>query len=620
MTPRLIMIGNHFVLFQKSETTNKCKNCLKYYKNITSHLEKCKSISGAKYHQQHRLNNDRKLKEHKMKKFKGICVFIHEYKSKFYVHDDSIDNEYFEYENWDSFIKYVCHLQHKNKTFVWFGGSREGFIDILHHFKNKTKKKFHSFLAKDTLYKLQWGNNNIWDPQLFLKGNFKDVIEDWSGESLRKTGIEQLKQLVNVIHNFMELCLEHMGANPVWYTTISKLGYEFWESLIRTKELIYLPTSDMMDFVHPYFARNEINPEIKPDYALDINSHYPASLGGCDLMRVEYPVGSHLVVKGKERVERFFNDGLIGFYRIRWRTPKNLKIAVLPRVAQGLKYDCSDGEGVHCSVDIQDAIKVGYKIEFGDECLIWRSSSSTVFTPFVNKFYEIKVNSKTKSEYLFAKNMLNCVSGKLNQNLPKTEQKLCKSQSDWLPFIQKYKLTDIAHQKNAKGFMEVILSGTDITKKEQPKYPNHLGAFFLAYSRRLVLIHICSVSPLLDQKLYSYFDTDGFHVTKKVYKKLKKTGMVNQEKLGYLKNEFGEGSKIKEEVILSKKRYALEIEKSDGTIIQKTTCSGIPKDKVKFEDFIRREKYIINWTTKVLQKDMTFKEVTRTSTLIKGTD
>ena len=87
----------------------------------------------------------------------------------------------------------------------------------------------------------------------------------------------------------------------------------------------------------------------------------------------------------------------------------------LPRkVKLGIRWSLEDGEGVYTSVDIQNAIDAGYKIDFVEKCLVW-DSSADVFGQYIEEFYKLKEESErsgNKVKRSIAKLMMNALYGK----------------------------------------------------------------------------------------------------------------------------------------------------------------------------------------------------------------
>ena len=639
-TPRLVLQGQHFILFREHSMAEQCENCYRYFKQLEQHQKKCSSVSKAKFIQRRFAKNKRLMTDVKMDNtdLSGKRIYIHGNSRYWSIYDEGTNTRHNNISKEDM-IGYCIDKRIKDRVFICYGGSKREFFYILQAL-NEKKRKSMPFYVNDTLYRLKWNGNTIWDPHLFLRCDFTKACQHWLDVPMKSsTGNKRnLDYLVALVQEIVKVCRNLTGANPIMYSTAAKLAYTYWKHTIRDTHRIDLMTSDMADFVQAYFAKVEKNGDEwmslsqnyeecigDQDYKIyaDINSHYPASLVGVEApvdVQVQYPVGQGIWIESAERCQQMFQQGFIGFYKIRWTPPHhNLNWPVLPRINNGLQFSATKGEGVQCSVDIQDALDCGYQVEFLDKALIWTKSSDDVFKAYVDPLHQLKVDAPSPSHRSFAKLMLNALPGKLNSKMNQSLSfKLCRKQQDWYKFIQKHRLVDISAHHDTRGKLDyILLAGTLLTTKQEPSYPNHLGAFFLAYSRRILLRYMKAIdSTLCSRPLYSYIDTDGFILRGVDWEALVEAGYVHKHKLGFLKNDCGDGIIIHEK-LLAAKRYCLKLLHPDNTTSHKITCNGIPKDKVTFEQMMSVENEIIQWTTEKLQKDLSFKKVQHKSTINK---
>jgi len=76
----------------------------------------------------------------------------------------------------------------------------------------------------------------------------------------------------------------------------------------------------------------------------DATSLYPASMKGFDLVNVSYPIGTS---RWSDKPEEEWNNSKIGFYKIKFTAPKNIRTPILPRKWEfGIRWTLEDGEGV----------------------------------------------------------------------------------------------------------------------------------------------------------------------------------------------------------------------------------------------------------------------------------
>ncbi len=117
-------------------------------------------------------------------------------------------------------------------------------------------------------------------------------------------------------------------------------------------------------------------------YNGDSSGLYPASMAGTDFMDVEFPTG---ISRWSNQPEKEYNDGKLGFYRIKWKAPTDITVPILPQrkmvngVENGVAWSLIPGEGVYTNVDIRNAKLLKYEIEFIDKCFVYDSKSKNVF-------------------------------------------------------------------------------------------------------------------------------------------------------------------------------------------------------------------------------------------------
>ena len=130
----------------------------------------------------------------------------------------------------------------------------------------------------------------------------------------------------------------------------------------------------------------------------DVNSLYPAA------MKIEFPIGipnslREITTSLKYFNELIENDGKcpkVGIYIVEYITNKNLIDRILPRREEGrLMWDLRDGCGTYNSVDIDNALANGYKINIV-EGYYWEQTDN-VFGNYINYLYEFKKNAKKGS-------------------------------------------------------------------------------------------------------------------------------------------------------------------------------------------------------------------------------
>ena len=84
------------------------------------------------------------------------------------------------------------------------------------------------------------------------------------------------------------------------------------------------------------------------------------------------------------------------------------------------------------------------------------------------------------------------------------------------------------------------MTGESKFKETKITKPCQLGAFVLAFSRRLMLTYIKTIDPTLTKHVFTYTDTDSLHIKGEFSEKLFELGYVKDKansKLGFLCSE-----------------------------------------------------------------------------------
>jgi len=336
---------------------------------------------------------------------------------------------------------------------------------------------------------------------------------------------------------------------------------------------------------------------------MDMNSLYPTA------MRLDMPVG---ISEWSSNPQIDFQNGYMGIYHIEFEPPKNLILAVLPQrnlpysapwenkeenkkwKQSGIKWSLEANEGIFTSVEIEQAIKYGYKIKFKQKALIWRQKAP-VFKDYIEQIYKIKKEQDAlegTEDYneivrMIAKNMMNALYGKTCQRPIQDEQRIIKTESDFYQFCEDYLLTDYVWVKQG-GENVLAVSGSPL-EIENAK-PSHLGAFILSYSRMLMLKDFDYVTNGLMDAFFTYTDTDSMHIYGKKYKEMciEKPERFGDE-IGQLSNDIkGDSAMIIYEYCLAPKCYMYIYITKDGKIGMKKKVKGVPKSvmkKLSMEDF-----------------------------------
>jgi len=469
--------------------------------------------------------------------------------------------------------------------------------------------------------------NSLWDICLFLNCSLKRACEAYkiSNQKLEfdhskmktwddvetyrhevepylKVDVMALKELYEKFSNFF---YESQKINITKYVTISHMSYKIWASMLEheveipkdEKKYKFIRKGTFGARCYPlkkYFTSKHydavIGKQMTYDEILktkdfifnaDASSLYPASMKGFDLCPTAFPVGMGY---WSNEAKECFESGKIGFYNITFKCPRDIMVPVLPRkIGASLDWSLNDGEGAYTSVDIENAIKVGYEVEFVGECLVW-DQKENLFENYVTKYYEMKAQAdKEKNDVKreVAKLMLNSIYGKMLQQRIETTNKIVDNISDFISFCNQYEIVDYKVLNDNK----LLITGeiTESNMEDAIRKPNFLGAFVLAYSRRIMLNYMLAIDPTLKTAMFTYTDTDSLHISGDAYFKLKEMGYIvskDQAKLGYLCSDIKNEGVIIKEINLGPKMYMYEYinnkneVKCDDTATMK--CKGIP--------------------------------------------
>lgn len=263
-----------------------------------------------------------------------------------------------------------------------------------------------------------------------------------------------------------------------------------------------------------------------------------------------------------------------------------------------IEWNLIDGEGVYTSVDIQNAMENGYKIEFIGKCLVYDSKSDSVFTEYIATFFKLKKVAEESDQPVLravAKLLLNSLYGKMLQKAIFSTNQIINNPKDFNNFATLYELTDWKELKGGK----LLISGEIKIKENQINKPCQLGAFVTAYSRRLMLVYMKAIDPSLTSMIFTYSDTDSLHILGHHYEKLKQLGFIDESddcELGIMNNDVKQNGLIIKEKNLAPKSYRYEYINKKGYIANEQDCvmkmKGIQTKTLKYE-FYDNQKAVV---------------------------
>ena len=429
-----------------------------------------------------------------------------------------------------------------------------------------------------------------------------------------------MKELFRILNDEV---YELQGVNITDYLTTSSMSFDCWRREIyemnKTRDdkiMIEIPNKNKYDIIKKAvyggrvccYQKKYINKKYDEldnkliysdvansnDYIFnaDVNSLYPASMAGCDIVSVAYPIGESRM---NNNGELEFNNGKYGFYDIEY-IPPLLNYPVLPRrlLDGGISWDLIPSSGTYTNIDIKDAISVGYKIKFLGNCLVYDQTNSDIFKSYVQRYYNIKKDEDNKPEQFrnnarrnLCKLMMNALYGKTLQKANFENDTVVHSLKDVYNFLNTYELTEWTFLDNDK----MILKGIVKIEDEAINKPMQLGAFVLSYSRRIMLNYNKILDPSLTKIVATYSDTDSLHVTAEYYKKLYDLGLIKSE-LGYMSNDIKNDGLIIQEINLGSKMYMYKYINKSNQICTTMKTKGLPTRNLK-EEFFNNESGII---------------------------
>lgn len=317
-----------------------------------------------------------------------------------------------------------------------------------------------------------------------------------------------------------------------------------------------------------------------------------------------FPIGE--VYDASDRYLADLNAGKaelkIGIYKIKYITNKKLIIPVLPSrkvkkdeygryVSEGLEHNLIDGTGYYTSVDIENALDAGYKIEYLNG--IYWEESAYIFKEFIDMSFAMKkegVETGNKALEKVAKLFGNGLYGKMLQKPNLDVTKIVTGVEDANKFLAKHILEDIIYfDNNEEGnHVAAIFKGIDPNLEENITKPM-FGPFVLAYSRKLAQKYMKIFNPEIYEdkgnnllNTFWYTDTDCFHILMNEKKKENIKEYYNKTLLGGLWNDDKEGlGKVIESVYVGPKTYLTRMICKDGSIKVDMKCKGIPRSCLK---------------------------------------
>jgi hypothetical protein len=313
---------------------------------------------------------------------------------------------------------------------------------------------------------------------------------------------------------------------------------------------------------------------------LDVNSLYPFS------MSKNMPIGEPTTWDRSTPVPR----ENMGIYFIRYRPNKSLYTAILPSHKHdgGLVWSLEDGEGWYTSVDINNALKYGYEVDY--VAGHYWTKCGPVFKDYIDYLYKSKDVEKQKkyipnggysaSLYSQFKLLLNGLWGKTSQRpITRVTQNLRDVDKivDFFNAHSELSFTSIGKHDGDVNFWvqgEVEDTTSKITK------PSHIACFVLAYSRQKMLEYMDHIDPGLTSASYTYTDTDSIF-TKVTPENRQSIESLFGSDIGLINSDLcdpqtgGKNGRVIKMIVVAPKTYFCEYILDNNTISSTVHAKGI---------------------------------------------
>lgn len=300
------------------------------------------------------------------------------------------------------------------------------------------------------------------------------------------------------------------------------------------------------------------------DYVLDLdaNSLYPHA------MSMPMPTGD---------LHKWDKDmpvpANLGIYYIKYITNKKLMNSPLPsREKDGsLAWTLLDGEGWYTTVDIDNAKRFGYEVEY-QEGYFWENSTRC-FEPYIRYLYTAKDKMKqlkytpgggySPALYNQLKLLLNGLWGKTSQRPVARNVKQVKKTDDLISFFEEHTNLQFVHFGQVPEEMNYWVQGDALDKAGKISKPVQIADFVLAWSRRIMLDIMDVVDPGLTECSFLYTDTDSLFVKVNPSNKARLEALLGPN-MGQLSNDLcdpksgGKNGKVLKMVCPAPKAYSAE--------------------------------------------------------------
>lgn len=446
-----------------------------------------------------------------------------------------------------------------------------------------------------------------------------------------KSDVLGMRELYNKINSSI---FKDYKVNISSYISTSSLSFDMWKQTIKNSFSIQLPDIKQEEsfrkairggrtykskhkFISDQYEK-VINGECDfndiEDFVIDADvvSLYPHAMEN-----FKYPVGECIELK-ENTEEKLTMKGEMGIYYIKYKTNKDLIHSIGGRRDEkgSLKWDLKDNEGWYTSVDIEEMIENGYEVEIV-KGYYWEQSEY-IFKEYIDKLFKKKQNEKKGTAgYLLAKLYMNSLYGKTIQRPIYTNTTIIKNNNDYWKFWSNNIITEIIAVEKEGSKVWFLTGKPRFDYKEQQciTKPTQIGAFILAYSRRVMLNYMKEANPYFNIKNSEckttvkqlqlnndifYTDTDSLQMHARNARLIKNLGNKN---LGGITDDLGDKVKIIRGIWIAPKLYCLEyIDNTIGCLNEEDQLKENKKVKNGSIEYLKSGKLYRHFRGKGLNK------------------
>jgi hypothetical protein len=435
--------------------------------------------------------------------------------------------------------------------------------------------------------------NRVFDINRFIVGsldsactNYKVVnakrsfdhnkIKCWADAAEHRGEVEpyllyDCKALAELFGIFQNVIFEHTRMHITDFYTLPSLSYAYWLTLLEPGNVPSVPSAECYALARRAIKGGRVYPgrkhwrssEFDMVKAMTVEQRIAAYSGISDyIFNADvcslYPAAMMNEMPLDECPTEVEMPGFMGMYECNVTCPQNLWLPVLGNSKYkngkkvGLAWNLQPKEDeVYTNIEIEDARRFGYVVTV-KRGIYWKRSSPYL-RAYVEKIAALKaqatVEDNTAARSSF-KLMLNSLFGKMSQRAIVERKQMCYDVTEVIEFLEKYTMTNYINMEGKIFVIGTLTSESDIAAAVTK--PSHVGAFVLAYSKRIMLNLFEKIDPTLTTPIFNYTDTDSMHIHAS---HLDKLADVLGEEIGELNDDIKGGGKILEEYLMGPKSY-----------------------------------------------------------------